>query len=536
MGPGRPFETVELDVLGCRHEVFAQRLPHLRALLQQGAEELNDRPYLVDAERTATFAQAAGMVADAAAWLADEHGIEKGDRVALAAANRIDHVIVAWAVIVLGGVIVALNGWWTGAELEYGIDLTRPKLLIGDSARLARLDGRCPGLPRRYLAEAAGEWSAGGQELPVGDLEEDDPFVVLFTSGTTGRPKGAVLSHRNQLHWMQSIALRQAATGATPRAACEIAALPLFHVSGLNSQAIASVGNATKLVYTRPGRWDPEEHLRVTEEHRVTTWRLVPTQAWRLLDCPSVDHYDLSSLRSIVGGGSIWSPNLLERMATKWPQARSGLVVGFGMTESGGTGASAVMPGLMQHPGSVGLPPPAARLRVCRPGTDAPLDDGRTGEIQIRSASVFLGYFDDRAATEAALTPDRWYRTGDFGRVESGLLYLDGRRSDLILRGGENIYPAEIEDRLQSHPEIDDAVVLGVAHDELGQEVKAVIVVRPGAHLDAAAVQAWAGATLAPFKVPAQVEFRDALPRNATGKVLKHLLDPGAVTAFAGEE
>jgi acyl-CoA synthetase (AMP-forming)/AMP-acid ligase II len=534
MGPGATFEIVEEVVMGTRHEVFARRYPHLRALFEDGTTRNGDRPYLVHGDRTITFAEARRLVAATAAALQREHDIGRGDRVAIASANRYEFVILAWAVIVLGGVVVGLNGWWTGPELEYGIGLTHPKLLIGDEERLARLTGLVPGLPRRGLEEATVIWFEGDPPLPEVTIDEDDPFVILFTSGTTGRPKGAVLTHRNNIHWTQSIALRSAALGAPATETCEIAALPLFHISGLNCQAISSVATGTKLVYMPPpGRWSPESQLALSEQHGVTTWRLVPTQAWRLLEHPHVDQYDVASLRSIVGGGSLWSPNLLERLAEKWPHARSGLVVGLGMTETNGTGATAVMPGLLDIPGNVGGPPPTALIRVCQPSSDVQVEDDLVGEVQIRSASVFLGYYGDPAATEAALGGDRWYHTGDFGRIAQGLLFLEGRRSDLILRGGENIYPAEIEDRLHEHPAITDVVVVGVPDRVLGEQVKAVVVRRPGSALDADEVRTWAATALAPFKVPTLIEFRDSLPRNVTGKVMKHLLDSPDPVPFA---
>ena len=190
----------------------------------------------------------------------------------------------------------------------------------------------------------------------------------------------------------------------------------------------------------------------------------------------------------------------------------------FRMTETCGTGASAVMPGVLEHPGSVGTPPPVADLRICIPGTDVQVDDGEEGEIQIRSTSVFLGYYGDPDATRAAFDEHRWYRSGDFGRIEDGRLYLAGRRSDLILRGGENIYPAEIEDRLRAHADVADVVVIGVSHRVLGEEVKAIVVARPGSRLDADEVRAWAAAALAPYKVPVHVEFRDHLPREHDGQ------------------
>jgi acyl-CoA synthetase (AMP-forming)/AMP-acid ligase II len=170
---------------------------------------------------------------------------------------------------------------------------------------------------------------------------------------------------------------------------------------------------------------------------------------------------------------------------------------------------------------------------VCRSGSDDELQEAEVGEIQIRSASVFLGYHGDPEATAAALNADRWYRTGDFGFITDGRLFIQGRRTDLILRGGENIYPAEIEHRLRSHPDIDDVAVVGVPHHELGEEVKAVVVRRSGSTLDAAAVRAWSAQMLAAFKVPSHVEFRERLPRNAAGKVVKHLLDANEGVPFA---
>ncbi len=529
MGPGAPFETVVDAAMGAQHEVFVRRQPHLRALLVAGAAQFGDRPYLVHDDGVVTFGDVERLVANASAVLRDGYGIGHGDRVAIASANRFEYVILAWAILSLGGVIVGLNGWWTTDELEYGIDLTEPKLLIGDAPRLARVRGRVGSLPRVDFDEVAGGWFDGDAVLPDVPIDEDDPFVVLFTSGTTGRSKGAVLTHRNNLHWIQSIALRTAARGVAPAESCEIAALPLFHIAGLNCQAISSVATGTKLVYLpESGRWNPSEQLRLTEQHGVTTWRLVPTQAWRLLESPDVDSYDVSSLRSIVGGGSIWSLQLLEQLAEKWPHARSGLIVGLGMTETNGTGTSALMPDLLTAPGNVGGPPPAGEVRVCTPGTDVEVADGEMGEMQIKSASVFVGYYGDDAATAAALGADRWYRTGDFCRVDSGRLLIEGRRSDLIVRGGENIYPREIEDRLHEHPEVADVVVVGRPDRVLGEEVAAIVVRHPGSSLDVDGVRQWVGATLAPFKVPVHVEFRDRLPRNATGKVMKHRLGDGS--------
>ena len=527
MGPGASFELVEQEVLGVPRPVFARRLPHLRALLVQGASQYPQSPYLVHPGGVVSFAEAAGLVANTAELLREEFGITRGDRVALAAPTCFEHVIAAWAVIVLGGVIVGLNGWSSGSEMEYGIDMTEPKLLLGDSRRLERVEGRFRGLPRHNLAELDLILAVPPAKMPSTPIDEDDPFVILFTSGTTGRPKGAVLSHRNNLHWIQSIALRTACSGRAPvRDSCEIAALPMFHISGLNSQAISSVATGTKLVYqSSEQRWSPEAHLRLSEQHRVTAWRIVPTQGWKLAESQSATEHDLSSLRSVSFGGSFVSPDLIERMTNLWSHIGSGLVVGYGMTETNGTGASATTAEVLSQPGCVGKPLPGSAVRVCEPGSAVQCEDGEIGEIQIRSASVFLGYHNDQAATSAALDDQGWYRTGDFGRVINGLLVLEGRRSDLIIRNGENIYPREIEDRLLEHPGVAEAVVFGIPDRIKGEQVAAIIVRRPRTTVDVEELRQWVGERLAAFKIPEHLEFAVQLPRNALGKTMKHLLN-----------
>jgi acyl-CoA synthetase (AMP-forming)/AMP-acid ligase II len=203
------------------------------------------------------------------------------------------------------------------------------------------------------------------------------------------------------------------------------------------------------------------------------------------------------------------------------------------MSETCGLGTALRVPETYDHPDSVGDPNPGMEVQVRDPGSGAVLGDDQVGEICLRGPATFLGYWDNPEATAAALDADRWYRTGDFGHTREGLLYLQGRRRDLIIRGGENVYPIEIENRLLEHPDINEVAVIGVAHPRLGQEVKAVVVARLHTELTAEDVQAWAGQTLASFKVPTHVEFRSALPYNPAGKVMKHLLeDSGQASHF----
>jgi acyl-CoA synthetase (AMP-forming)/AMP-acid ligase II len=288
------------------------------------------------------------------------------------------------------------------------------------------------------------------------------------------------------------------------------------------------------IVYPPPGRWREDVHLELTERHRATMWSLVPTQLWRLLDRPDLDRYDLSSLRIVGGGSSVWAPELLRKLEERLPQVRPGLGTGWGMTESNGSGTSLRSDSTYEHPDSIGNAAPTVELEVRDPATGEALPEGEVGEICVRMAALFLGYWNNDEATRAALSDDRWYRTGDFGHIVDEFVYLEGRRGDLIIRGGENVYPAEIEIRLVEHPGVAEVAVVGVDHPTLGQEVKAYVVPREGSSLSHDAVRAFAAETLAPYKVPAYVEFVDALPHNAAGKVLKHLLGKEPSTAEAG--
>jgi acyl-CoA synthetase (AMP-forming)/AMP-acid ligase II len=296
----------------------------------------------------------------------------------------------------------------------------------------------------------------------------------------------------------------------------------MFHISGLVAVFISAAAFPTTLVFPAPGAWDPVTWLELTARHQVTAWSGVPTQYWRLLRHPDLASYDLSSVMSVGGGGAVFPPELVRAMHSRFPQVRLGN--GYGMSETVGLGTLTGGELFITVPDSVGAAPPTVEVQI-RDARGAVLPQGQTGEIFLRSPSVFLGYWNDRAATRAVLDEDRWYRTGDFGRIADGLLYLESRRRDLILRGGENVYPIEIENRLVEHPDIDDAAVIGVDHPELGQETKAFVVPRPGSPLTAQQVRAWCAAALAAYKVPAAVEFRTSLPYSQSGKLMKQELE-----------
>lgn len=535
LGPGAPYELVTETVGDRRLTVFARRPTALRTMFLDTVAALPDRPFLISGERVWTFAEAQRVVDAVAALLAKGYDVQVGDRVAIVAANSAEYALTMWAVISAGGVVVSLNGWWTGPELADGIALTQPKLVLGDERRLARLatESLPPDLPVRRL-DAVVDQARGmlGASPLLADIEESAPAVILFTSGTTGRSKGATLTQRNiinsalstdvlgRLARGQSSGLAAATEPAPPSTV--IVANPMFHVSGLIAVLMRGGANGTTLVFPPPGRWDVATYLELTARHRVSAWSGVPTQFWRIVHHPDLDDYDLRCVQSAGCGGAPMPPDLVRAFAERLPWIA--LTNGYGMSENSGLGTRLTGAELRATADSVGFPGPTVEVEI-RDASGRLCDEGDIGEIHLRSPSLFAGYWADEEATRAVVDAQGWYRTGDFGRVEGGALFVESRRTDLIIRGGENIYPLEIENRLVEHPDVDDAAVIGTEHEELGQVPKALVVLRPGsAGLTAEDVRAWVAAVLAPFKVPAEVEFWDSLPYSETGKLLRREL------------
>ena len=548
-GPGAPFEMVEEEVLGVPMTVFARRPRSMRDVLETSGDRFGEQPFLIFPDRTFTHGSLIQPVSAVAASLRQRYGVGPGDRVAVAAANCEGHALAAWAAVCLGATVVELNGWWTGTEMLHGVELTKPKVILGDRKRLDRLTGfdlTCPVVCFEDELEVL-EREGAGQPLPPVAIDEDDPLVILFTSGTTGRSKGAVLSHRAHIHMMMQAALQgavgmvleppstsgQAPSPAPP--ACSIGVSPMFHISGFSVALIGGALMGMTIAYPPPGRWDPVTHLEMTERFGATTWSLVPTQLWRLLDHPDFDRYDLSTLKRVGGGGATFQPELWRHVQERLPHLER-MGTGYGMTETCGAGTHQDGRAAAEHPDAVGAPVPGYAISVRDPDGRI-LEEGAVGEIWLRGPCNLLEYWDNAEATAKALDPDRWYHTGELGHIAAGLLYLDGRGTELIIRGGENIYPIEIENRLVEHPAVAEAAVIGVPDRVLGEEVKAVVVLHPDSRLDLDEMQGWVGEALARFKVPAMLEVAESLPHNAAGKVMKHALrDPSANVSGIVEE
>jgi acyl-CoA synthetase (AMP-forming)/AMP-acid ligase II len=543
-GPGGPFEIVHEDVLGERMPVIKGRPRSLRELLLRskahGAKE-----YIVHGGRRITYEDHLGLVASAAHALRDRYGVRPGDRVAILAENCPEWLIAFWATVSIGGVVAALNGWWQADEIHHGIGDSAPALLIADRKRLARIDGRA-GVPALEIESQFEDLLREPRaELPDVPIAEDDPAVILYTSGTTGRAKGAVNTHRGicgfvsvgQLSGLKNLMLA-AARGVQPPAVqhplCSLLTVPLFHLSGLYAGAVSMLAAGGKTVW-RSGRFDPGDVLRLIEAERVTHWSALGNMAHRVVSHPEIARFDLSSIQNVGSGGGPTSPEIQERLRKIFPRGGANMGIGYGLSES--VTAVAMIGGeeLQRFPRSVGRPMPTHEIEIRDPD-GRPVPEGVEGEIHIKSPYLMLGYWNRPDATAEALLPGRWLRTGDIGRFEDGRLYINSRARDMILRGGENIYPVEIEHRLEAHPDVFEAAVFGVDHPELFQEVKAVVVVGAGRSVEPRALAAWVGETLAPYKVPAHWELRrDPLPRNAAGKVMKHVLRGDAQSVFTEE-
>ncbi len=538
LSPGSPFEVVEEEVFGERLPVFKQRKRSLREMVDESAA-LGDAEYVVNDHRRITYAEHALLVASIAAGLRERYGIQPGDRVALLAANCPEFILTFWATVSLGGIVASMNGLWTPDEIQYATELVEPKLIVGDHKRLLRTEGLDLGIPQLEIESEFDslESHAPGAKLPDHPIDEDDPAVILFTSGTTGRPKGAINSHRGILGFVQSTLFAGAervlaglqgnpAEAAAPKPSIALCTPPLFHLSGLYGLTVMMLATGGKLVL-RQGRFDPGDVLACIQRERVTQWTALGASGPRVASYPGVEDFDLSSVTNVGFGGAPTSPALQERMLEVFPNASGNVGMGYGSSESVAVVTSIGGEILTQHPESCGWPAPTIEAEI-RGDDGEPLPDGVEGEIHTRSAYIMLGYWGNPEASAETIKPGRWLAMGDIGRIEDGLMYINSRARDMILRSAENIYPVEIEYRLDAHPSVRESAVVGVDHPEFGQEVKAIVVPEDASGIDTEAVAAFCAETLAAYKVPSVWEVRsEPLPRNAAGKILKTDLTGG---------
>jgi acyl-CoA synthetase (AMP-forming)/AMP-acid ligase II len=526
IGPGGPFELGVEDVRGIPLPVWKNRRTSILEWLEDSAA-FGDRDYLVQGNRRLTYAQHVAEVDALAGALATDWHVRPGDRVAIVAANSIEWVIAMWATLSIGGVVVAGNAWWTAREAHHALERAEPKVVIVDTKRESLLGGlKVPVIPHEELVHHP---EPTDPPRPKARRHEDDPAIIVYTSGTTGHPKGATHSHGNLLAVIEYHRYTDAAAAALAEAFGMPArteprrfllSMPLFHIASLHNCVIPRLTTGDAIVIDE-GRFDVERVLGVIEREKVTNWAVVPTMAHRIVEHPAVGEYDLSSLAALSINSAPSSPALKDRVRAAIPTVEASIADSYGLTESSTAATVATPIELMLNPTSVGLPVPSVAVSVRDPD-GGQLADGEEGEIWLRSQFNMLGYWRDDEATAATLTTDGWLRTGDLGWLREGRLYLATRRSDLILRGGENVYPAEIEGVLDEHPSVVECAVFGVDDADLGQAVAAVVVCDG---VDGDELRAFVADRLAYYKVPAHWRLtQEPLVRTATGKVIRRSL------------
>lgn len=476
-------------------DTHAARTPDKPALRWQGAG--------------ISYAELARRIEKTAAALAHDHGVRHGDRIAILAYNGPHYLELLFAAARLGAIVVTLN--WRLAPPEYGyiLEHSGAKLIVCDAEFATGVDGLGLGLKRIDIDVAANSASAPAPR----DGRADDPVLLVYTSGTTGRPKGA-------LHTQATLAANaRLGVDAHDMTADDriLTFLPMFHVGGLNNQTLPALSvGATVIVQ---GRFAPADALAAIAAERPTIVLLVPAVMKALIEHPGWAAADLSSLRFAMAGSSVVPVELIRAFH------RRAVPVGqiYGSTETGPVSIVLKQDDALRKEGSCGLPALDTEARVVDAG-GRDLPPGQSGEILLRAPNLMRGYWRDPQATEEAFTQG-WFHTGDIGhRDEDGFYWVDERKKDMIISGGENIYPAELEAVLEACPAIAEAAIIAGPDEKWGEVPVAVVVKRPGAELTEAEVLALFAGKLARFKHPRGVVFAEALPRNAMGKVLRYQL------------
>ena len=536
-GPGAPFEIVERTLGGHPVKAFSELPKSMREAFAL-ARLHGDKPFLVYEDERQTFAELMTQVDEIADALVQRYQIHPGDRVALAMRNYPEWIASFAAILSVGGIAVCMNAWWKTEEMTYGLEDSGAKLLIADIERIETAKERiAQGGLRAVVVRHDGPLPAGvdrlsdvlrsGAPMPEVEVRSHDDATILYTSGTTGFPKGAVSTHYALLSSLRAFACRAIAGAMTqppkepsPYPACFILVVPLFHVTGLVPVMLSSFLNGIKLVMLY--KWGPERALELIERERVTQFVGVPTMAFDLLESKDFPLRDTSSLASVGGGGAPAPPELVSRIDKSFSRARPGL--GYGMTETNAYGPQNSGDDYLRKPRSAGRAVPVLEVKAFDEAMNL-LPAGQVGELCFRGPNLIRGYWNKPEATAETIVGG-WLRSGDLGRVdEEGFVFVEDRAKDMVLRAGENVYCAEVEAVIYEFPGVHEAAVFGVPHERLGEEVACAVLPKQGRTIDVAELRAFVEARLASFKVPTIVEVvGEALPRNAAGKILKREL------------
>jgi len=524
------FEIHQENVLGVKMDVFKNRPKSLVDFIESSAAH-GDKPYLIFKDQVITFNQHLTLVKKAAHILQTKYEVQQGDRVAIYAANSPEWIIFFWATVSLGAIACGLNGWWKGSEAIKAINDADPKVVVADQARFERIDET---LEHPVMIFEQHDLPAHEQALDSFiRVDEDECACLLYTSGTTGTPKGVMTSHRSMianstLQMLQGAAVSQDSSSKgidwSKNTPTTLLTSPLFHVSGLSAGAVTSLfAGSTTLLYD--GRFLANRVIELIQKYNVTSWGgAVPTALKRVLDDAEAQGLKMMSVLVVGGGGAPMPPELISRTKDVFPNSKYSFGYGYGLTESGAITIINWGDNLKNEPASPGQPMPTIQVQLRDEDGEVIDKDSIEGEIYVKSPSVMLGYYNNTFASKDSLTEDRWLKTGDWGFKKKSLYYISSRRTDLILRGAENVYPQEIELVIDSHEGVEESAVIGIPHDDLGEEVMAIVYAKKS-DVDDLELSAWVAKDLADFKVPSKWKFVNSpLPRNASGKLMKHVL------------
>lgn len=555
--PGQPFETADAVIRGIPQRIWKNAAPTMRDVFVNARAAHGAKDFLVyDGERASfeAFARATLAFAEQLAAM----GVGKGDRVAVAMRNLPEWPVAVLATLLLGGVASPVNAWGTGPELAYALGDSAAKVGVLDADRWARLQpllSELPALQRVLVCRAEGAdledarashwgdllgpvagWAAlPDRPLPDVALAPDDDATLLYTSGTTGASKGALGTHRcststlmastfsvarNFVRRGEPVPDPVAANAARAHQRAMLLAIPFFHTTGCQVILFGALSSGTKLVLMH--RWDPEEAMALIQAEKISSAGGVPTIAWQLIEHPARGQYDLSSLESMTYGGAPASAALVRRIGEAFPKAQPG--TGWGMTETSGTFTHHGAEDYLHRPDSAGPAMPVADMKICDDDGQA-LPAGVVGELWVKGPNVVKGYWNKPEDTAATFV-NGWLRTGDLGTLDDeGFLTIVDRKKDMLIRGGENIYCAEVEAVLYRHPAVMDAGVIGQAHATLGEEPVALVTLKPGLQATEDELRAFVRSQIAGFKVPVRILIHaDPLPRNPAGKLMKKML------------
>lgn len=544
-GPGQIFELIDGEVRGVKMKVFKNAPAHLGQVFA-GSRGHGDKTFLVYEDEIITFAQAADRIDALASLLVNIYGVKKGDRVAVAMRNFPEWVMSFAAIISVGAINVSMNSWWTEDEMDFALEDSGATVLICDQQRFDIGAASCVKKNVKVLVVRAEKPLPAGVDkweevLPLGDkhpgadISPDDDATILYTSGTTGRPKGAVSTHRaiissimafsarNTIFQMSGTKLKDVDGPEVPTSFILI--VPLFHVTGCVPVMLSCFVAGLKLAIMY--KWDPEKALEMIEREQITNFVGVPTQSWDLVNSPAFEKYDTSSLRAVGGGGAPSPTSLVGKVNDKVKNGNPQL--GYGMTETNAFGPAITGSDYLSHPTSTGRASWPMLVEV-RDENLKPVPTGQSGEIWFFGPMLIRGYWNRPDATAETIV-DGWLRSGDLGRLDAdGYVYVEDRVKDMILRAGENVYGAEVESAIYEHPAVHEAAVFGVPHERLGEEVGVAILPNDGMTLTPEELWAFLDAKIAKFKIPTQVVIMtEPLPRNAAGKFLKRELQQHVV-------